>query len=327
MAIFVPRLKAHGYLENLQIVVGIVGSRKILQDDDYGSTAWSLLGQHLTIYGFDADADACNEANAELEARQVPWKEKHIPLALASTVGEATLYVTGHPACNSLYPPNEALAARFKGYEHSMKPLFTVEIETTTIDEFCKRENIQFDFLQIDVQGADLDVLKGAIDALENCLLGVQVEVEFVSLYVQQPLFTDIDLFLRSYGLALFDLITDNPWCRVTRACSPFRSPVRAGQLTWADACYLRDPIQEQTAPMQNPAQILKLACLADVLEFPDYALELLGYLTVEYGNDPTYNFAPVIVETLSQFPELANYDLDTLPIMQKIRDRLDNAL
>ena len=323
MALFVPLLKTRGHLENLHITVGIVGSRKILQDDDYGSKGWSVLGQHLTIYGFDADVEACDIANAELEKRKITWREKHIPLALASAIGESTLYVTGHPACSSLYPPNESLISRFNGFEHSMKSDFTIEIETTTIDEFCNRENIQFDFLQIDVQGADLDVLKGAITALENCLLGVQVEVEFIPLYLQQPLFTDIDLFLRNYGLTLFDLITDNPWCRVTRACSPFRSATRAGQLTWADACYLRDPIQKQSAPVQSPAQILKLACLADVLEFPDYALELLADLTAEYGNDPVYNFAPVILETLSQFPQLAEQDLNDLPIMRKICDRL----
>ncbi|MBW4442531.1 MAG: FkbM family methyltransferase [Plectolyngbya sp. WJT66-NPBG17] len=323
MTLFVPHLKARGHLENLHIIVGIVGSRKILQDDDYGSKGWSALGQHLTIYGFDADEEACDAANAELARRNITWQEKHIPLALASTVGEATLYVTGHPACSSLYPPNEPLISRFNGFEHSMKPNFTIEIETTTIDEFCARENVQFDFLQVDVQGADLDVLKGASEVLKNYLLGVLVEVEFIPLYHQQPLFTDIDLFLRNHNLTLFDLITDNPWCRVTRSCSPFRAATRAGQLTWADACYLRDPLQHQFTEIQSPAQILKIACLADALEFPDYTLELLGYLTITYGNDPVYNFASVIVEVLSQFPDLVNQGVDALPIMAAIRDRL----
>ncbi|MCU0549200.1 MAG: FkbM family methyltransferase [Leptolyngbya sp. Prado105] len=326
MALFVPYLKTHGHLEHLSITVGIIGSRKILQDDDYGSKGWSVLGQHLIIYGFDADAEACDLANAELSNRNISWKEKHIPLALASTIGEATLYVTGHPACSSLYPPNEPLISRFNGFEHSMKPNFTVEIETTTIDNFCKNENVEFDFLQIDVQGADLDVLKGASKALENCLLGVQVEVEFIPLYLQQPLFADIDLCLRSYGFSLFDLITDNPWCRVTRACSPLRAASRAGQLTWADACYLRDPLQNSTSHAQSPDQILKLACLADVLEFPDYALELLGYLTIEYGNDSIYNFAPVISEVLSQFPDLIDQGLDKLPIMKAIENRFSRV-
>ncbi|MBE9010390.1 FkbM family methyltransferase [Pseudanabaenaceae cyanobacterium LEGE 13415] len=325
MSLFVPSLKARGHLENVHITVGIVGSRKILQDDDYGSKGWSALGQHLTIYGFDADEEACEAANAELETRKVAWQEKHIPLALASQVGEATLYVTGHPACSSLYPPNESLISRFNGFEHSMKPAFSIELETTTIDQFCMNENVEFDFLQVDVQGADLDVLKGARAALESCLLGVQVEVEFIPLYHQQPLFTDIDLFLRDYGLTLFDLVTDNPWCRVTRSCSPIRSATRAGQLTWADACYLRDPLQHQANSTQTPAQILKLACLADVLEFPDYALELLCYVTIKYGNDPIYDFAPVIVEVFSQFSELANQGIDAF--VNAMRDRLSSTL
>lgn len=323
MAIFVPALKARGQLDQMHMTVCIVGSRKLLNDDDYGSKAWSLLAPNLIIYGFDADADACDQANAALETRGIDWTEKHLPLALASDVGESTLYVTGHPACSSLYPPDESYTSRFSGFEHSMKLDFTMEIETTTIDEFCHQEGAEIDFLQVDVQGADLDVLKGAIAALERNILGVLVEVEFIPLYSNQPLFTDIDLFMRGNGFTLFDLITDNYWCRCTRSCSPLRSASRAGQLTWADACYLRDAIQTTASPVQDPARILKLACLADILEFPDYALELLGHVTTQYGDDPAYNFAPTIVEVLSQFPELASQGLHSLPIVQKIQHRL----
>ncbi len=83
MTAFTQFLKAHGKLEHLHMTVCIVGSRKLFQEDDYGSNAWSLLAPNLTIYGFDADADACDEANASLEARGINWTEKHIPLALA----------------------------------------------------------------------------------------------------------------------------------------------------------------------------------------------------------------------------------------------------
>jgi len=310
------------------MTVCIVGSRKLFQEDDYGSNAWSLLAPNLTIYGFDADADACNEANAALEARNIDWKETHIPLALAGEVGISTLHVTGHPSCSSLYPPNEAYISRLGSFQESMKLDFTMEVETTTLNEFCHNEKIEeVDFLQIDVQGADLDVLKGATNLLEQSVLGLQIEVEFSPLYLNQPLFTDVDLFLRNLGFSLFDLITENPWCRVPRACSPLRSVARAGQLTWADACYLRDPIQQYPIKaIASPDRILKLACLADLLQFPDYGLELLAYLTVHYGNNPAYNCASVILESLSQYPDLVKQGLDSLPIVVSIRDRIHQA-
>ncbi len=78
---------------------------------------------------------------------------------------------------------------------------------------------------------------------------------------------------------------------------------------------------------MKTPEQILKLACIADILEFPDYGLELLEYLTLNYGNDPTYNFANIIVQQLAQFPELVQNGLSSLPIVTNIRDYVTGDL
>jgi hypothetical protein len=122
----------------------------------------------------------------------------------------------------------------------------------------------------------------------------------------------------------LFDLVTNNYWCRCTRACSPIRSSARAGQLIWADACYFRDPLGEDAkTQIKEPERILKLACIADILGFPDYCLELLEYLTVQHGEEPKYNFANSIMESLSKFPELVQQGLDSLPIVANIRHRV----
>jgi len=71
MSLFIKKLKEKGQLEQVQMTIGIVGSRKILPNDDYGSGNWAELAPNLTIYGFDADADACDAANAELESRNI----------------------------------------------------------------------------------------------------------------------------------------------------------------------------------------------------------------------------------------------------------------
>lgn len=325
MSLFVKNLKENGRLEQLQITLFIVGSRKLLIEDDYGSGDWSILAPNLKIYGFDADEDACNAANADLELRQINWTEKHIPLAISSSVGNSTLYVTQSADCSSLYPPNEPYVERLYGYKDSLKVDLTVEIETTNLDTFCREEGIEeVDFIQVDVQGAELDVLRGASQILENSLLGVQVEVEFSPLYANQPLFADVDVYLRNYDFTLFDLFTDQQWCRVTRASAPIYSSSRRGQLIWANACYLRDLIEEKSLIQKKaPKQILKLACIADILGFPDYSLELLEYLTVHHGDDSQYNFAHNIVETLSEIPEIVEQGLDALPVINNIQHRL----
>ncbi|WP_055076690.1 FkbM family methyltransferase [Pseudanabaena sp. 'Roaring Creek'] len=316
MSIFLSILKKDGFLDRIHMTLCNVGSRKLGDYDDYASKGWGLFVPNLTIYGFDADSDACEAANSELESRHIDWQEVHIPLALGKAEEERTLYITKAPMCSSLYPPNEPYLKRFAGLPELVNLDFSCQIQTNTLDDFCELEGIdEINFLQIDVQGADLDVLQGANRILDS-ILAIQIEVEFSHLYVDQPLFADVDTFLRSQGFTLFDIST----AYRVRSNSPIRSTQRAGQLLWGDAFYFRDPIQSHN---QNPDQILELACIADILNFPDYALELLEYLTLNYGKDRKYNLAMVIVEGLSQFPELVKQGLGSLPIVSRIQDFL----
>lgn len=276
MFFFLASLKESGKLDQVHMTVGIVGSRKLSVRDDYCSDDWIKFAPNLTIYGFDADLDACEEANSDLTRRQINWQEKHIPLALSNSVGSASLYVTNQLACTSLYPPNTSYLARFQQIiPDSFRSELTIEIETTTLDNYCEQEGInEIDFLQVDVQGADLHVLEGASLLLKRSVIAIQTEVEFYHLYINQPLFADIDTYLRQNYFTLFDL---EDCSRYPRSHSPICSPTRVGQLLWADAFYFRDLIREDiTTPLKTPLQILKLACIADILGFPDYALELL---------------------------------------------------
>lgn len=300
-----------------------VGSRKLTGQDDYASQGWQIFAPNLSIYGFDADADACDEANAELEARQINWKEVHIPLAIGKAIEERTLYVTKHPMCSSLYPPNETYLSRLAGLPELVNLDFSFEIDTITLDSFCQEQGVnEIDFLQIDVQGADLDVLEGA-DKILNCgTLAIQIEVEFSHLYTNQPLFADVDTFLRKHDFTLFDISQSYQ----LRARSPIRSAVRTGQLLWGDAFYFRDLIREDMdKQLKSPDRMLKLACIADIMHFPDYALEILEYLTLQYGENPNYNFADSIIESLTQFPDLVNQGINSLPVVAKIRDYVSN--
>lgn len=314
-----PSLKKSGHLDQIHMTVGIVGSRKV-PGEDYVNQGWDLFAPNLTIYGFEADAEACSQMNAELEARNIDWTEEHIPLALGKESGKATLYITNLPQCSSLYMPDESYIKRFSLHSEYLKLVSTIEIDVTTLDEFCQSKNIQkIDFLQIDVQGAEIQVIEGASNLLKRSVLGMLLEVEFFSIYKNQPLFSDVDLYMRKQGFSLFDLGIIH---RDRRRSSPIFSEEHPGQLAWSDAFYFRDLLEsDRNLHLQKPEQILKLACIADILNFPDYALELLEYLTLNYGEDEKFNFADNIIESLAEIPELAEIDLASLPIIANILD------
>jgi FkbM family methyltransferase len=159
MSLIVDVLKKNHCLDRLNFLICIVGSRKLSTTE---GSSWTVLEPNLTILGFDADEDACILDNERFAEQKATWQERYIPLALSHQCHDSTLYVTKAIHCSSLYPPNEPYLARFMGMDQNIQLDFTVELETTTLDQFCLEEDIQeIDFLQVDVQGADLDVLRG----------------------------------------------------------------------------------------------------------------------------------------------------------------------
>jgi FkbM family methyltransferase len=317
MAFFLPALKSLGFLDTVSMTLCNVGSRKLSDDDDYGAQHWKYFIPNLTIYGFDADEEACAEANLDLAVRNINWQEIHLPIAIAAKTETRTLYVTKALMCSSLYPPDEAFLSRFPSLPPLVNLDYTTTVETQSLDAVCQSENIKrIDFLQVDVQGADLEVLKGAEQMLAQGVIAIQTEVEFAALYQGQPLFAEVDQYLRSQGFSLFDLTTPARQPRSGLVSQRF-----GGQVLWADAIYLRDVLALDTqTTFKTPAEILKVACVADALEFTDYALELLEHLTIHYHQDPAYNLAPAIVASLAQIPDLAEVDIAALPICDRIR-------
>lgn len=319
MPLFLPSLKQSGHLERIRMTIGIIGSRKLKEfSEDYATQGWDIFAPHLSIYGFDADAEACHQMNTEIAAQENNWIEHHFPCALWNTNGKATLYKTRNPACTSLYPPNSDYTERFTTNAIMMELVDTEEINVSTLDSFLtEHSDICFDYLQIDVQGGDLNVLEGATNTLEKSVLAMSVEVEFFQLYQNQPLFGDVDNYLRKKGFTIFDI---GKIYRANRQLAAVMSHNHPGQPIWSDVYYVRDLIQSDiNNQSRNPEQIFKLACIADTLNFIDYSMELLVYLTLNYGTSEDYNFADTIIDSLGQVPELADRDVEELPGVAEI--------
>ena len=79
-------------------------------------------------------------------------------------------------------------------------------LKMTTLDNLISKKNaIQSCFLKLDVQGAEIDVLKGARKVLENTEF-ILLEVSTLNYNEKAPLFADIIKYLESIGFILFDI-------------------------------------------------------------------------------------------------------------------------
>ena len=124
--------------------------------------------------------------------------------ALSSSIGEANLNVNKSVDTNSLLESKKIGATSDK----SCISIGQIEIETNTIDSYCAQNNIkEIDILKIDVQGSEIEVLKGALDMLKNGSIKlIYIETYFKQQYVNQPLFHDISKLLYNHNFVLQDI-------------------------------------------------------------------------------------------------------------------------
>lgn len=154
------------------------------------------------------------------------------------------------------------------------------------LDGYCVEQGIgRVDFIKIDTDGSDYEVLQGARGLLQGGgILGLQVEAQFHGAALPEAnLFSNIDLMLRQHGFALFDL---DLW-HYSRAALPrpfvydMAAQTTRGQLSWGEALFLRDlgdPLYETKWPdfaITVPV-ILKSVALFDIYSLQDCAIEVL---------------------------------------------------
>jgi len=155
------------------------------------------------------------------------------PCALSDRPGRALeLFVAREPGKTSLFKPNMELLRRFPKPERfeTVRAVALPADRVRTLDEVVPAA----DFIKLDTQGSELSILQGGPKLLDG-VLGLKVEVEFLELYHGQPLFADVDAFLRAKGFELADLR------RVYWKRAEFTAYPGKGQLVFGDALYFKN--------------------------------------------------------------------------------------
>lgn len=156
-------------------------------------------------------------------------------LALSDHVGTATLHVDQHTLGGG---SNSLLTHSSRFLETEAHAAFeAVTVDTTTLDRFCAREGIEHvDVLKLDVEGAEVQVLRGAGELLARSAVdALDVEVRALADFDGQPLVHDVLTHLARLDYRLFGLyaveesaIGQLQWANAVLLSAPFRAELRA---------------------------------------------------------------------------------------------------
>jgi FkbM family methyltransferase len=206
------------------------------------------------VIGFEPVKAECDKLNAGVAARGAKASEVYLPYAVGDG-SKRTFHICNKAMTSSLYEPNTGLLKLFQNLEELVRVVSTEEMESKRLDDLP--EVAETDYLKLDIQGAELDVLRGATNRLKRVVV-VNTEVEFVPLYKDQPLFADVDAYLRSQGFLLHAL----PGC-VGRAFKPIQNGTNINQqfnqVLWAQVTYVKDFTKLDRL---EPEQLLRLAVI-----------------------------------------------------------------
>ncbi len=240
---------------------------------------WEEFKDQIERIGFEPNDQSYKEC---IETKIVPGG-KYYPFALDIAPGRRRLFITRYLSATSFLRPKREIVDRY-GYGDLLSVVDEIDVETIDLDSFCNSNEINYvDFVKIDAEGAELDILKGAQQILEEKVLGLSIEVGFLEIREGQPSFGEIDEFLRRLGFYLFDLDL-NRWVKSADRARP-TSEGGKGQLIFGQALYLRDPVQSvsrenEFGPEWDPINILKLASIFEIFGLNDCAIELIDHYT-----------------------------------------------
>ena len=190
-----------------------------------------LKDGHARIMGFEPNQAALDQLNLKKGPN-----ETYLSDAVFDG-SEQELRVCVAQGMNSLLEPNLDLLSYFHGFPNWGKVNERIKIETIRLDDV--KEIKDLDYLKIDIQGGELEVFKNGVKKLKDCLV-IQTEVEFLPMYEGQPLFSEVELFLRNKGFIFHRFA---PLVSLTIQPMIVENDIYKGlsQTFWADAIFIKD--------------------------------------------------------------------------------------
>ncbi len=256
---------------------------------------WNEFGNRLRVAGFDPDLEEIDRlsklsssSKIKYEAAFIGVPEDH-PIRLRragrgvhgrNPWGRLAVYETQKILAEQIAESPNAEKTRLNAWHQTD----LTEAPTVFLPEYFNQNRLDdIDFLKLDIDGNDFDVLQSIEDDLaRRKVLGVCVEVNFFgSADPTEHTFHNVDRFMKSNGFELFGLTT-RPYAMAALPFGYLRNipgPSRGGRPIQGDAIYLRDVCNSEHATFAAEIcndKLLKLSALFSLCGLPDCAAEVL---------------------------------------------------
>lgn len=233
---------------------------------------WDQLGSNVELIGVDPFQEE-GVKSGKFNRKEITFR---------NVVGDkdeedVDFHVSKFGQASSLLRENTKLVSRFHAAKYG-SIVGTEKVSVKEISKLLKTQNItKFDFLKIDVEGSELNIMKNLENILREDCLGILSECFFQKYHYDRPLFSEIEIYLRNLGYYTFDISLEK-WGRTT---NPVEYPadhhgnIREGnaQVMFANVLFLKDPILDENS--MSIDQVKKLITLANLYNQKDFADEL----------------------------------------------------
>ncbi len=289
----------------------------------------TLIAPSVNAIGFEPEAIECQRLNEKLDSASQPWKSiKFLPAALGEQADHRTLNIYKRRGCTSLLEADIEQTSLFSRQDY-YELVDAASIDTVPMDQAAEQYGFQDAiYLKIDVEGAELEVLSTARTLLSESLNFIRMEVTFAPVRKKQPLFSDIESFLRPFGFVPLGFVEMHHWRPLSKVKHPYLDnnnlPYSKGQMIHGDVLFWKPMPWTNQSYINDISSMMKIIYLLLVHEYVDHAYQIVCQDNIARLIDDAYNIdIKREIELVSRFLAKQNRRAQFHLLIRNLKDLL----